>query len=197
MVWASDQTGGRGQQGTVWNSEAGKNLTISVLKKFNALGTENQFYLNIAVSLAVYETLKALNIPEICVKWPNDIMSGSKKLCGILIENMVKARNISASVIGIGLNVNQEEFPGLPQATSMMNATGKSFDLIEVLYRLLEQLKIYLESLETVDFIKLKNSYQQGMYRINTLSRFKLADGTMVRGRNYRGRRIGQIKRTY
>ena len=85
VVMAKSQTNGRGQMGTNWESKAGKNLTFSVLKNFNYFKIGEQFTLNIIISIAVYNSLEALKIPNIKIKWPNDIMSVSKKLGGILI----------------------------------------------------------------------------------------------------------------
>ena len=82
-----------------------------------------------AVSLAVFNTLKHFKIPEISIKWPNDIMSRSKKCCGILIENTIKGNLIDASIIGIGINVNEKQFKDLPLASSLRLATGNNFDI--------------------------------------------------------------------
>ncbi|MGI9548205.1 MAG: biotin--[acetyl-CoA-carboxylase] ligase, partial [Flavobacteriaceae bacterium] len=104
VVWTANQHSGRGQQGSIWHSEAGKNLTFSVLKYFKNFDIRHQFRLNMAVSLAVFEALQQMDVPQIRVKWPNDILSGTEKISGILIENIVKAKERKATVIGIGLN---------------------------------------------------------------------------------------------
>ena len=140
-VIANKQLKGRGQLGASWISEPGKNLTISVLKKFNTLKASKQFILNMAVSMAVYDTLKALHISSLSIKWPNDILSGNQKICGILIENVMQEQIISSAIIGIGLNVNQVHFPGLKRATSIKLLTGKTIATDEVLSLFLKQLK--------------------------------------------------------
>ena len=67
---------------------------------------------------------------DLSVKWPNDILSANKKIGGILIENTVKGKKINNSIIGIGLNVNQEKFPdSLKNVTSLKKITNKEFDL--------------------------------------------------------------------
>ena len=86
-IWALSQTQGRGQQGAKWISEPGKNLTFSILKKFENLSSEYHFLLNMEVSLVIFRALKKLYIPDLAVKWANDILSSKKKICGILIEN--------------------------------------------------------------------------------------------------------------
>ena len=129
VVVCEHQTKGRGQQGNIWMSERGKNLIFSVLKYIEKVKTNNAFALNAVVSLAVYETLRTFKIPQVSVKWPNDIMSGNKKICGILIENTLKGNDLKKSIIGIGLNVNQEVFSELPHASSLKCETGLEFDL--------------------------------------------------------------------
>ncbi|MGB5554991.1 MAG: biotin--[acetyl-CoA-carboxylase] ligase [Flavobacteriaceae bacterium] len=86
-VVAKQQRNGRGQMGTRWQSEPGKNLTFSVLKLLDGMAIENVFQLNVMVSLGIVAALEQLQIPDVSVKWPNDIMSGNLKICGILIEN--------------------------------------------------------------------------------------------------------------
>ena len=68
------------------------------------------------MSLAIVKALERLNIPKLSIKWPNDILSANKKICGVLIENVIKQNQLESSIIGIGLNVNQNKFDNLPQA---------------------------------------------------------------------------------
>ena len=119
VVIAKNQVKGKGQLGAEWYSEPGKNLTVSVLKKFNHLEARGQFVLNMSTSIAVYDTLRSLQIADIGIKWPNDILSGKQKICGILIEHVIHEQLITSAIIGIGLNVNQRNFPGLKRVTSI------------------------------------------------------------------------------
>ncbi|TFG78733.1 MAG: biotin--[acetyl-CoA-carboxylase] ligase, partial [Flavobacteriales bacterium] len=119
VVVANQQNSGRGQMGSKWTSEPGKNLIMSVLKIFNDLPAEQQFSLNVCVSLAVFDTLKSLEIPKLSIKWPNDILSGNLKIGGILIENSLLGTQIRSAIIGLGLNVNQTDFVDLPNASSL------------------------------------------------------------------------------
>ncbi|WP_281234309.1 biotin--[acetyl-CoA-carboxylase] ligase [Flavobacterium gelatinilyticum] len=128
VVTAENQTKGKGQMGGKWKSEAGKNLIMSVLVKDFLFDNERVFDLSIVVSLAVSDVLKSLNIPDICIKWPNDILSYNKKLVGILIENTLKSDGRILSVVGIGINVNQTDYTEFPQASSLAVISGKSFD---------------------------------------------------------------------
>lgn len=182
VVVTQKQAKGRGQMGTSWQSEAGKNLTFSVLKLFKSLPSACQFNLNICVSLAVTDVLRELNIPDISVKWPNDIMSGSSKICGILIENVLKGHVIPSSVIGIGLNVNQTNFIGLNKVTSLKLQVGENFDLEELLQQILEKLKLHLSKVEEKTFPELLPSYEAMLFRKDKPSTFKDQKGNMFMG---------------
>lgn len=128
VVTAENQTKGKGQMGAKWQSESGKNLIMSVLVKDFVFDNEQVFNLNIIISLSVIEVLKSLNIPDLSIKWPNDIMSYTKKIGGILIENTIKSDGRIVSVVGFGLNVNQTNFDGLPNASSLAVISGNTFD---------------------------------------------------------------------
>jgi BirA family biotin operon repressor/biotin-[acetyl-CoA-carboxylase] ligase len=141
VVTAENQTKGKGQMGGKWESEAGKNLIMSVLVKDFLFNNEQVFNLSIVVSLAVIEVLKSLNIPNICIKWPNDILSYNKKLAGILIENTIKSDGRIVSVVGIGMNVNQTDYTDLPNASSLAVISGKSFDKEELVILIVERIK--------------------------------------------------------
>lgn len=140
-VTAENQTKGKGQVGGVWKTQAGKNLTMSVLIKDFLFNNDEVFNLSLVVSLSVAEVLKTLNIPDIYIKWPNDILSYNKKLVGILIENTLKSDGRIVSVAGIGINVNQTDFAELPTASSMAAIAGKSFDKEELAVLIVEKLK--------------------------------------------------------
>jgi len=129
VVVTENQTNGKGQFDNSWTSEKGKNLTFSILCEFQKLEVQYSFYLNCAISLAVYTVLNRYIKKKLKVKWPNDILSSNKKLCGILIENTVSNGKIVNAVIGVGLNVNQERFPvSLPRATSLKMVTSNTYN---------------------------------------------------------------------
>lgn len=182
VVVTKNQQSGRGQLGTVWESEPGKNLTFSVLKKTNTLSIPNLFMLNICVSLAVYRALIRFGVPDIMIKWPNDILSGSSKICGILIENILAGNRINSSVIGIGLNVNQTVFNSLPKVSSLKLLLGKNIDLDSVLITLLNELKEVFGQYEQEGFKELEQLYTQLLFRKDKPSTFKSKDGEMFMG---------------
>jgi BirA family biotin operon repressor/biotin-[acetyl-CoA-carboxylase] ligase len=123
VVLAERQEKGRGQRGNSWQTEAGKNLTASLFLRHNNLTIRHQFKLSMIVSIAICKYLRQLDI-QAEIKWPNDILVNQKKISGILIENQLQKENVTSSIIGIGLNVNQQEFNGI-FATSLLNEIGK------------------------------------------------------------------------
>ena len=141
VVTAENQTKGKGQMGSVWNTEAGKNLIMSVLVREYLFDINQIFNLNIAVSLAVIDTLEAMNIPDLSIKWPNDIMSYNKKIGGILIENSIRSEETIVSIVGLGLNVNQTNFENLPKASSLALLCNTYFNKEELLLMIIENLK--------------------------------------------------------
>lgn len=149
VVTTFSQTRGKGQMGSNWISESGKNLTFSVLVKDSVTLQSSIFDCNVAVAVSVLEVLQSLKIPNLNIKWPNDILAENKKIGGILIENSVKSNGMINSVIGIGLNINQEDFSGLPSASSLKNIVKKDFDLDFLLEKIVNQLKSNLNKLSS------------------------------------------------
>lgn len=173
VVVAEMQTNGRGQMGSEWQTESGKNLTASVFKRLLLCDVSDQFYISMAVSLSIYKALRTFKIPKLSIKWPNDILSANMKLCGILIENVIKSNNIQGSIIGFGLNVNQKIFNNLPQASSMSLITGIVFNNDEVLSEILKELKKYFGLLESKSYDEIKSEYESLLFRKNKPSTFK------------------------
>ena len=141
VVTARNQLKGKGQMGSKWDSEIDKNLIMSVLVKNFLFDNESVFNLNVVISLAVIRSLKKFNIPELCIKWPNDIMSANKKIGGILIENSIKDGGRIISIVGLGLNVNQVDFQNLPRASSLALICNTTFDKEEILFAIVAEMK--------------------------------------------------------
>ncbi len=153
VVTAENQTKGKGQMGAKWESEAGKNLIMSVLVRDFLHDNQQVFNMSIIVSLAVIEILNSLNIPELSIKWPNDIMSYNKKIGGILIENTIKTDSRIVSVVGLGLNVNQTNFTELPNASSLAIIAGNTFDKDLLPALIIEKIQQKMEAWETSSVI--------------------------------------------
>ncbi|MFD0862612.1 biotin--[acetyl-CoA-carboxylase] ligase [Sungkyunkwania multivorans] len=182
VVSALEQIKGRGQIGTSWASEKGKNLTISVLKKIVCLDHSEQFSISMGVSLAIVKALNYFAVPQLKIKWPNDILSANKKICGILIENIIKNGQMNAAVIGIGLNVNQTYFDHLQSASSLKLINGITYSLDEVLHQVMKQLKEYAPLIEDRAFDQLKKEYEENLFRKDKPSTFKNLDGELFMG---------------
>lgn len=146
VVLAKHQTAGRGQMGETWQSESGKNLVMSVLILNSIVKNADAFLFNQMVSVSIVEVLQTHQIPLLSTKWPNDIMSGNKKIGGVLIENLVRGAQTN-SVIGIGLNVNQTIFENLPNASSLKNVCLKNFEAekigIEIANKIFENHQLF------------------------------------------------------
>jgi BirA family biotin operon repressor/biotin-[acetyl-CoA-carboxylase] ligase len=165
IVVADNQVQGRGQRGNTWVTESGKNLTFSMYVgdfDFNQYGF---FLLNILVPIAIVEVLQKRHVPNVAIKWPNDILAENKKIAGILIENSFKSAHEISSVIGIGLNVNQLLFEDLPQASSLLALTGIVSDRDELLEQIGKQIKDKVESLGQFSKETLWNAYHDLLFR--------------------------------
>ena len=166
---AKFQTAGRGQRGNKWSSAAGQNLTFSVLLNFTHpqmpdLVVRNQFLLSIASALSVSDLLRKLNIRN-TIKWPNDIYIGRRKVCGMLIENIV-GNGLEHSIIGIGLNLNQTAFPPeLVNPTSVLVSSGLRTVPEEVLDDFLDIFSEYIPYLSDIEGInEIRNKYVSRLF---------------------------------
>lgn len=171
VVITANQTAGQGQYGNSWEAEPGANLTFSVIYRFLNLPVSDQFYLTIVTSLAVYQTLTTYLTKKVNIKWPNDLYCNDRKICGILIQSIIKGKIIDGVVVGIGLNVNQTDFM-TPGAISMKQASGESIDLEMLLKALLENLEVFFVDLQSGKKETLKDLYLQKLYFLNEKRRF-------------------------
>ncbi|MBU2650914.1 MAG: biotin--[acetyl-CoA-carboxylase] ligase [Bacteroidetes bacterium] len=173
MITASYQTQGIGQDNSLWFSDRGKNLLTSLIIYTSFLPADGQFMLSKAVSLAILDLLKTRHLPgmsDIKIKWPNDIYWGSEKIAGILIRNQIQGNHLSKSVISIGLNVNQEVFPGwIPNPTSILLKTGIKQDLSGIEEALKTNLYLRFKLLRDNREEILNNEYLHSLYRYNVL----------------------------
>ena len=174
------QTAGRGQAGTSWQSAPGENITLSLYYRPVFLEARHQFVLSMAIALGVRGTLTTL-LPdkEVSIKWPNDILINQKKVCGILIENHLQGQHLSGSIIGIGLNVLQKNFPGLPMATSL-SVEGFNGTLEDVFAMLMEKLEQQYLRIRKGQWSGLKSDYLQSLYGLGKPLLYKDAEGTFI-----------------
>jgi BirA family biotin operon repressor/biotin-[acetyl-CoA-carboxylase] ligase len=184
VVVAKEQKKGRGQQENSWVSEPLKNLTFSVYFCNIDLNINHHKFLNFAVSLAVFEALSMHKVKDLSIKWPNDILSANKKICGILIENIIKGKKINNSIIGIGLNVNQQNFPtSLKNVTSLRNTTNKSYDLDALLIEVVDKIKEKIQLISLKKFTNLETDYLNVLYKKNIPTMFKDSEDVLFMGK--------------
>ena len=144
VLSAETQTAGRGQGDHTWTSAPGQNLTFTLVLKFPPcapIATSEILLITQAVTGGIRRYLLSKGV-ESRIKWPNDIYVGDRKICGILIENILDGKQVSSSMIGIGLNLNQDRFPAdLPNPISLRQLTGRTYDLRTELVLLRDALK--------------------------------------------------------
>lgn len=190
VVWADVQLQGKGQMGSVWVTEDAKNLTFSIYLKEKTTTVDNLFTLNVVVANAVLKALISLNLTNIYVKWPNDILSYNKKIAGILIENNIHANGSVSSVIGIGINCEQTNFEGFPQASSIFKQYDVAPDRLQLLTAIVENIKKSLIDLEA-DYEW--NYYHNHLFRKDAVSTFENKDGMLFNGIIKEVNRHGQL----
>jgi BirA family transcriptional regulator, biotin operon repressor / biotin---[acetyl-CoA-carboxylase] ligase len=182
VIMAESQFAGRGQQQNRWHSDAGKNLTFSLLLNPTFLEIQHQFDLTRAISLGVDDALKPLLGSQLKIKWPNDIYYGDKKLGGMLIENLLQGSRIKQSVIGIGLNINQEDFPPtLTNATSIKQILQRDYDILPILSEICNNIEAWYLRLKAGQTSLVRETYLNRLYWLNEQHLFR-ANGSIFDG---------------
>ena len=177
VVTTRYQSAGRGQSGRIWQVEPGMNLTFSVLFRPVFLSPAELFLLNQTVALAVYDVVgSALPEAQVHIKWPNDLLINGKKAAGILLETTVR-KQVETAIIGIGLNVLQTDFPGLPDATSLNREGASMNDPQQLLFPLLQQLETgYLLLRNGRSATGIRQRYHEHLLGMNQKRTFRAAD---------------------
>ncbi len=166
VIITANQSAGRGQRGSDWQAEPGKNLTFSIILKPHFLNITDQFYLNIFSSLSIRDYLINHECAGVSIKWPNDIYLCDKKVCGILIENQLSGGQLISTVLGVGLNINQQSFE-LPSATSLAIHKHQTFDLSQELETLLYLTESRYLQLRQRRLSSLMSDYLDSLYWLN------------------------------
>jgi len=184
VLAAREQTAGRGQRGNTWFTEPGRNLTFSIVLKQLPLQAAESVRLNFLTSVAVASFLESYGV-KVAIKWPNDIYVEGRKICGMLIENTLgPGGQVMASVVGIGINMNQTEFPQLANATSLALCTGKEYDLEPALE---EFLGVFESWLPRLDSEELSAAYSARLFRLGQSALYH----DLLTDRQYRGVILG------
>lgn len=180
VIMAEKQFAGRGQTNNIWLSEERKNLTFSILLNPSFLPVERQFELNKAISVALNDVLKVYAGDTAQIKWPNDSYIGNKKVAGILIENIVNGSQIRHAIVGIGLNVNQTNFPAsLNNVTSLKQGLHKDYDLNVLLGEICSAVEARYLQLRAGHYEKITRDYIDRLYLFNEWSLFKTERGIL------------------
>jgi BirA family biotin operon repressor/biotin-[acetyl-CoA-carboxylase] ligase len=167
-LYTNYQTAGRGRRGEQWQSEPHNNLTISFLLDYCSKDPLQSFALIMQTSLVVMQLLEQLEVPDLRFKLPNDIMSGSKKICGILVERALMGSQSSPFVVGVGINVNQERFDTLSHVTSVALETNQVQavdDLARRLTALIEDVMTQSSVLEDQEYTSLLMRFEEYLYQ--------------------------------
>jgi BirA family biotin operon repressor/biotin-[acetyl-CoA-carboxylase] ligase len=176
-VWAEHQSAGRGQRGHSWHSHEGENITFSVVLTPTFLPIHEQFLLSEIVALSLVHTLREYGI-ECRIKWTNDIYAGDNKIVGILIEHALSGDTLARTIAGIGLNVNQLEFPDdLPNPTSMARERGQKFDREDVIKRIVANIEALYNRLERGEKEDIESEYIATMYHLGESHLYAYPDG--------------------
>ena len=173
MLMADYQRAGRGQGTNRWHSAPQLNLLASIYF-CPPLPASRQFVFNEYFALAVKACLSSY-VKDVMVKWPNDIYVGDRKIAGILIEHSVQGDALGYTIAGIGLNVNEKEFPEwIPNPTSLALLTGSEFSVEEVAARLHAQLQNTYSRLQPDGWKALNTDYLGSLCRMNEWSRYEI-----------------------
>ena len=172
-VYTFRQTAGRGQAGNAWESEDGKNISMSVLVRVKSIAEAAR--LNLLVPLAVVNVLGE----EFTIKWPNDVYWGDRKVAGLLNENVIIGSEVAYTVAGIGINVNQEVFRSdAPNPVSLKQITGRTYELEPMIDAIVDELERLLPLLK--DYTALKQAYMARLYRRTGLHPYVERDVSVV-----------------
>ncbi len=182
VVCTFNQTAGRGQYGNTWISEPNSNIALSIILKPHFIPIQQQFYLNKIIALAVSDVM-GKNTEGVSIKWANDIFIYDKKVSGILIQNTLSRNIIDTSIIGVGINVNQLRFEGLPHATSLRCETRKEFDLEHIVENLCQAVEQRYLQLKSGKYADLDAEYLSKLYRFGADALYQYPNGTYFQGK--------------
>lgn len=176
-VFAHEQTSGKGQRHKTWASQRSANIMLSVVLEPAQQPLSHAFTLSMAMAVAVRHFFAQYASFETKIKWPNDLYWRDRKAGGILIENIVQGPLWRYAIVGVGLNINQTQFEGLPNPVSLKQITGKDFNTVDMAKDLClflqKGFEMFLANPETVH-----TAYQQHLYKME--ERVKLKQGGRV-----------------
>lgn len=183
IVVADEQTAGRGRSGRSWHSRPGENLTFSLVLKPYFLPPASQFQLSEALALGIADYVGAISGVPALVKWPNDVLLKGGKVAGILLESSIQGEKIRHIIAGIGLNVNQKDFPPDVQgAVSLSMITGKEYETESCLQALCSTLESRYLQLKS-DAVQLHRDYMDSLHMLNRWGSFSVDGGSVMKAK--------------
>lgn len=174
-IVTQQQTSGKGQRGRQWADIPGQSILMSVIIA-PQISLDKQFIFSAAVAIAVAETLQALDeLLDVRVKWPNDIIINDKKTGGILIENVLRGSKWTYSIVGLGVNVLQDNFPAeLPNAGSLKTASDKHYNISRLMHSIREN--ILKQTAGYINDSEIMSQYNALLYRAHCEQSFTNAE---------------------
>ena len=197
IAYTYNQKKGRGQRNKEWISEPFKNLSLSLLIFPKNLSTKDIFYVNIFASVLLINFFKEEKIKRLEIKWPNDILSYNKKFCGILCESIINKHSVNKLIIGIGINVNQISFEGLPNACSIRKILKKEINLDSFTRRLIHNIKkniSFFKDTPKIKSLKIFNNYLDNLCGYGTIKSYKISGGSKIEAEIVGLNRDGSLK---
>jgi BirA family biotin operon repressor/biotin-[acetyl-CoA-carboxylase] ligase len=164
-LYTFHQTAGRGQGAATWESEAGKNLALSLAYPIKP--NLDSVAWNKAVTLGVKNGLQFLLDFPVKIKWPNDLYVEDDKICGLLLESITDIGNRKINVAGIGINVNQTSWIGDFNACSLKSSSGKNYDLMLVLRTIIDSIQENVKKINTENLAGIHTAFNAELYKRN------------------------------
>lgn len=183
VIITDNQTAGRGQIGSTWQSEDKKNLTLSLIFYPKFVAANAQFLLSQAIALGVRAFVAQYCDAPAYVKWPNDVYVGNKKIAGILIQNTLSGKYIQSTVAGMGININQAIFdPKITNATSLQLENQQTFILSELLPSLLQHIESFYLKLRNGQIDSIRRAYLTHLYQYQESAMYQKKNGAVIKG---------------
>ena len=180
LVVAEKQEAGRGRRGRGFESPAGVGIFMTLVLKPD-FAPDRASMLTLIAALAVSKAISEKTGQEAEIKWPNDIYWKDKKICGMLIENDLMGRNISQSIAGVGININQEVFhSSAPNPVSLFQITGKQYDIFNILEHIMLRIQIYYDLLQKNNTALITAQYERSLFRKEGMYRYKDVNGEFM-----------------
>ena len=184
VISAISQRNGKGQYGSNWESESGKNINLSVILYPTFLPLDKPFYLSMCVSLGARDLLAKYIDDQLLIKWPNDLLINGAKICGILIQNTITGKQISSTVLGIGVNINQRSFLKYTvPATSLSILTGNEFSLEIIRKQLFARLDFYYNLLTLRKYQDIKQLYLSHLLGFQRRRKYEIENNKIIDGK--------------